>query len=503
MPNDSNPHNILLLVTDQHRIDTLGCYGNTVCRTPNLDALAAAGTRFEYAFTPTAICTPARASLVTGVHPFRHKLLANFERNVGYMEELDGTFTPFSAPLHEAGYRTVHVGKWHVGRERGPEECGFEGIHYPGWGNAVQHPDYLSYLEERGLPPYRIRDEIRPAFPNGGPGNLLAAVLDQPVEATFEYFLAERTIQHVRALAEGTGHGELFFFACHWFGPHLPYCLPQAYAGMYDPDDVELPASIAETFEGKPEVQRQYSAHWGFDSLTLADWRKLTAMYWGYVTLIDEQVGRVLNAVRELGLWESTAVMFSADHGEFTGAHRLNDKGPAMYDDIYRIPLIARIPGAPEGRVDRRFASWLDLTPTILDLAGATIPAHYDGHSLRPLIEGEEDLPWRTHIRAEFHGHHFPYPQRMIRTDRYKLVVNPADINELYDFEADPHELSNRYEHPEMAGIRRELLGRLYTELRTEGDNFYHWMTTMYDVGLPDYDPSLALTSTTSRGAPA
>lgn len=485
--------NILLMVTDQHRTDTLGCYGNDVCETPALDRLAAEGTRFDNAFTPTAICTPARASLITGVLPFRHKLLANFERNVGYIEELDDTYPSFGFALRDAGYRTAHIGKWHVGRHRGPEEFGFDGSHFPGWGNPVQHPEYNQWLQERDLPPYRLSDEVRGTFPNGQPGNLLAGVLEQPVEATFEYFLADRAIERLREDAEAyRTRDEPFFLAIHWFGPHLPYCIPRDYFDRYDPADIELPASIAETFASKPSVQRQYSAHWAFDSLSLDDWKKLTAAYWGYVALIDEQVGRVIDAAKELGVWYSTAVFFTADHGEFTGSHRLNDKGPAMYDDIYRIPMIARAPGSSANRVEQRFASFMDLTSTVLDIAGIEPPGYMDSQSLMPLVRGDDQVSWRREIFAEFHGHHFPYPQRMIRTERYKLVVNPSDINELYDLESDPDELHNRYEHPELQETRTELLGRLYEELRLRGDNFYHWMTTMYDVGDKAYDTSLS-----------
>lgn len=491
-PSPDSRKNILLLVTDQHRVDTIGCYGNRICETPALDSLAAEGTRFDAAFTPTAICTPARASLVTGVYPFRHKLLANFERNVGYMEELDDTYPSFAYALQDAGYLTGHVGKWHVGKDRGPADFGFEGVHYPGWGNPVEHPDYIAWLDERHFPPYRISDEVRGTFPNGQPGNLLAGVLDQPADATFEAFLADQAIRQLREYAASwLDRQRPFYLAVHWFGPHLPYCIPRDYFARYDADSIELPRSIAETFANKPRVQAQYSAHWAFDSIPLQAWRRLIAAYWGYVALIDEQIQRVLDTARELGLWDSTAVIFTADHGEFTGSHRLNDKGPAMYDDIYRIPMIARVPDAPSGRVDQRFASFLDLAPTILDLAGVEIPDYMDGRSLLPVVR-EDDVPWRDAIFAEFHGHHFPYPQRMIRSGHYKLVVNPSDLNELYDLEADPDEMHNRYTHPELREVRNQLLARLYQELRYRGDNFYHWMTTMYEVGAKMYDTSLS-----------
>ncbi|MFE4214324.1 sulfatase-like hydrolase/transferase [Streptomyces sp. NPDC056844] len=479
--------NLLFLMTDQHRVDTLGCYGNPHVATPNLDRLAATGTRFDRFYTPTAICTPARASLLTGQAPFRHRLLANYERNVGYLEDLREDAFTFPAALAERDYRLGLIGKWHGGTHRNAASYGFEGPDLPGWHNPVDHPDYLAYLEERGLPPYRISEPIRGTAPGGNPGNLLAARLHQPVEATFEHYLATRAIEHLERYAAGE---EPFFLATHFFGPHLPYLLPDAYFDLYDPELVELPPSVAETFEGKPPVQRNYSAHWAFDTIPIETTRKLIAVYWGYVTLIDEQIGRILTRLDELGLSEDTSVFFTADHGEFTGAHRLHDKGPAMYEDIYRIPGIIRIPGAAP-QVRDELVSLTDCTATLLELAGCDPSPAVDSRSLVPLVEGETP-DWPGELVAEFHGHHFPYPQRMIRDDRYKLVVNPESVNELYDLEADPHELSNRYPHPEFEAVRARLMRRLYVLLRDRGDNFYHWMTSMYDIGASDHDPSLS-----------
>ena len=358
--------NMLFLMTDQHRLDTLGCYGNPLARTPNLDALAAEGTRFDNCLTPTAICTPARASLLTGYAPFRHKLLANYERNVGYLEDLaDDQFT-FAEALREADWRLGLVGKWHGGVRRTAASYGFEGPTLPGWHNPVDHPDYLAYLEEHDLPPYAIRDEVRGTAPNGNPGNLLAARLQQPVEATFEHYLTTRTIEMLqRFAAEQDRDGTPFFLATHYFGPHLPYLLPDAYYDMFDPEQVQLPDSVQETFAGKPPVQRNYSDHWAFDTMPAEQSRKLIAVYWGYVALIDEQIGRLRRALDELGLAADTAVAFTADHGEFTGSHRLHDKGPAMYDEIYRIPALARIPGGPGHQVRDEFVPLTDLTATI------------------------------------------------------------------------------------------------------------------------------------------
>ncbi|HEY9291210.1 MAG TPA: sulfatase-like hydrolase/transferase [Microlunatus sp.] len=486
--------NILFLMTDQHRTDTIGAYGGPGARTPVLDELAATGTRFDRWYTPTAICTPARASLLTGAAPFRHKLLANYERNVGYLEDLPPDQFTFGAALRDQGYNCGLIGKWHVGTDKTGNDFGFDGPALPGWHNPVDHPDYLSYLAERELPPYRISDRIRGTLPNGGPGNLLAARLQQPVEATFEHYLATRTIELLERYAAEVRQGKPFFLQLNFFGPHLPYILPDEYFDLVDPDTVELPKSIMETFEGKPPVQRNYSAHWTFDTMPLEISRKLIAIYRGYVAMIDFEIGRVLEALRRLGLDDETAIFFTSDHGEFTGAHRLHDKGPAMYEDIYRIAGIVRVPGQRPGLVCDDFVSLLDCTATILELAGADPGPATDSRSLLPLIidRPEDRTRWPEDIVCEFHGHHFPYPQRMLRNRRYKLVINPESVNELYDLATDPDELHNQYGEPGLADVQAEMMHRLYQLLRDRGDNFYHWMTSMYDVGGVGYDPSMS-----------
>ena len=176
--------NILLITTDQHRRDTIGCYGAEVCETPNLDALAERGVCFTHAFTNSAICTAVRASLLTGMAPFHHGLLANFERNVGYPWEIPQHNTLLPAYLEPAGYVCGNVGKWHVGVRRGPGHYGFEGHHYPGWAPPYDHPDHLAYLAEHNLPGFSVRDQVRGTFPNGRPSLPMMGVHDAPLEAT-------------------------------------------------------------------------------------------------------------------------------------------------------------------------------------------------------------------------------------------------------------------------------------------------------------------------------
>lgn len=463
--------NVLFLMTDQHRVDAIGCYGNPNARTPNLDRLAATGTRFTNAFTPTAICTPARASLLTGQSPFRHGVLSNAEWAAGAAQpELDFTF---SRALREAGYQAGLIGKWHVDEVRGPSGYGLDGPYLPGATNPVLHEEYQQYLRERGLPPVRTHGEVRGMLPGGHPGHLIAARLDQPVEACFEHFLADRAIEMLRAYADG----QPFHLSVHFFGPHLPYVIPTEYYDLIDPDLVELPASFGETFAGKPQIQSNYSQYWSVDSFSPEQWRKLIAVYWGYGALIDHEIGRIMAVLDELGLTDDTAVFFTADHGEFTGSHRLNDKSPAMYDDIYRIPCLVRVPGAPAGQVEDRFLTLMDLTATILDWTGLDPAAAVDGRSVLPLVRGESVSSWPDAVLCEFHGHHFAHQQRMLRTTDHKLIISPDAVHELYDLRRDPHELNNIYPAPVHDELRRELCQRLHKMLLDRGDlPFARWM---------------------------
>lgn len=475
--------NILFLMTDQQRIDTLGCYGNPSGHTPNLDRLAAEGTVFDRAYTPTAICTPARASLLTGLHPFEHGLLSNYEWNSGQRDELPQGTPTFAEELSRSGYRLGHVGKWHVGRERGPDYYGFDGQHLPGALNTFDHPAYTAWLEANGFPEFRIIDPVYTTQGDGSQGHLIAGVTDQPTEATFEAWLADQTIEKLRGMTEGSsgeGAAEPFFLSCHIFGPHLPYLIPKKWYDLVDPGSIQLPGSFSETFAGKPMVQQAYAEYWSTDSFTPEEWKKLTAVYWGYVSMIDHEIGRILDAMEDLGLMQSTVVMFTADHGEFTGAHHLNDKGPAMYEDIYRIPAILSAP-AQQGRRESKFVSLQDFTATFIDIAGGDAGG-VRGRSLMPATLGPLPDDWRDEMVCEFHGHHFPYAQRMIRTDRFKYIANPEGTDEFYDLERDPDELLNLITAPTHREVVADLRLRLYKELVRRGDKFYQWLAFSGDI---------------------
>lgn len=475
--------NALVILTDQHRIDTLGTFGNEHAQTPNLDALAEEGCAFNQAFTPTAICTPARASLLTGKAPFKHRVTANHEWNIAYTSDLTPDFWTYTQELRDNGYNVGIVGKFHAGETHLPDEFGMDDGSFNGAINPVNNPEYQQWLKDKNYPPVKIVDQVRGTLPGNRPGHVIAGRLQQPVEATFERFITERSIEKLRQYAKDyKDSGKPFSLDVHYYGPHLPYMLPDEYYDLIDPECVQLPPSFGDTLENKPPIQENYAIYWSTSSFSPDEWRKLIAVYWGYVTMIDHEIGLIREEVKRLGLDDSTSIFFSADHGEFTGAHRMNDKGPMMYDDVYNVPMLARIPGLPAGQRVDKFMSILDIPATVLDLAGLDTSKYEDGRSFVKLAAGEEVPDWREDLVLEFHGHHFPLQQRGLRTKEFKLVINHESINEMYDLRIDPYEMNNVFNAPIYDEKRAELCKELHRKLVDRGDTvFAKWMAAMVD----------------------
>jgi arylsulfatase A-like enzyme len=480
-PSDSTggtPQNVLCIVTDQQRQDSIGAYGNDVVETPNIDALAADGTRFDRGYTPTAICSPARASIVTGVSPTTHGVT----RNIRAGTTIDEDYPCYPQLLRDAGYNVGLDGKWHVGKH--PSAFGFDGEHYPGFMHPMEHDDYEAYLDEHGFEHWS--EEVVEDYPADAE-YIIGGVDQRPVEASFTYFIAERTIERIEAYAEDAPETP-FYIGSHFFGPHRPYFIPERYFEMYDPEDVHLPESaVKERFEDKPTVQRTRYEKTDLQSLPVEEWRKILAVYYGYVTFIDDQVGRILDALEREGLADDTAVLYTADHGSFVTAHKNLDKGPLMYEDIYNVPFITRGLDLDAESTDA-FASLLDLAPTFVDLAGLDVPEVYEGRSLLDLDRESED--WREYITAEFHGLNFPYEQRMLRTDQYKYVMNAGDTSELYDLDADPHELDNKVGDADYADVEERLHAQLSDILRERNDPELPEDEWLYPALTPMYYPT-------------
>lgn len=472
MPTDRP--NILLIFVDQQRFDTLSLHGHPTCRTPSLDRMAAQGVDFTRAYSCCGLCSPARASVMTGLYPHRHGLLTN-THDWQTLRRLDPTIPTFAHLLSDAGYRTGYVGKVHLcSPEEAPHAYGFQDFHRP----------YQQYLKERGLTRGETKDIISPPR-HRGPA--FAGVYDGCLESFNEYWRAEEAMRFLEEYSTGD---QPFFLRCDLPGPHLPFTIPEPYASMYDPADVPEPPEFRDEFANKPYIHRRMVEYWSTQDLDWDFWQPVVAKYWGFVTLLDFLIGRILARLHELGLEDNTAVFYTTDHGDTCGSRRMFDKGYCMYEELYHIPFIARWPGHwRAGHICDQFVLNHDLMPTFLDVAGVPIPDDLDTRSLVPLLKGQPPPDWRQEAVAEFHGMQWGlYSQRMVVTDRYKLVFNCADIDELYDLEADPYEFTNRIDDPELTDVKRDLYLRLFKHLRDTKDPFHRdlwvpkWICSELDI---------------------
>ena len=463
--------NILFIFADQQRMDSIGAYGAELAQTPVLDDLAQRGTRFAQAYTPVTVCSPARASVFSGLYPFQHNVVRN---SAAYRLDLPN----LAASLLKEGYRLGYTGKWHIDDTYGPTHFGFHANDWLGYAhpagdlymrsfrNSCRNPvnHYLEYLKERGIDVPGLEGTVYfPAHDN------FEAYARQtgPVEASFEHYVAEEAIDLIQRFARrAESDGQPFFVWVNFWGPHVPYILPEPYFSMFTRDDVTLSSSMAENWENKPWIQKRMSTHnWGTADMDEGTWREAVAKYAGYCALLDWETGRILAKLGELGILDDTTVVYSTDHGSMVGHHKLIDKGPYPYDDIQRIPLIVAGPGVQAGLTVDDFVYLHDLTPTFLEWTGAEPFPCSNAQSLGPLMTGGTLSEPRDDVYMVRHHHPFPCEQRFLRTRRYKYAFNALDVDELYDLETDPDEMVNRSDDPAYREVKAEMIERMWRHI--------------------------------------
>lgn len=454
--------NIVLIHADQHRYDCLGAHGYPILRTPNLDRLVRQGVDFRHAFAPIPLCVPSRCSLLTGCWPTTHGCLVNI--GVEGFQTMREDLPTWSALLQHAGYWLGYVGEWHVHPARTPLDYGFH--------EFVPLPAYDAWRGSRGLPPRPACDWF------GGP--------DQHIRPE-ESRLAWSADEAVRMVRQAAGGSQPFLVRWDPVEPHLPNVVPEPFASMYPPEAVPPWPGFHDDLAGKPYIQAQQRRTWGLEGWTWDQWAPVVARYLGEVSLLDRQVGRLLDAVDELGLADETLVIYASDHGDLCGSHGMIDKHFIMYDDVVRVPLILRWPGRlAAGMVREDFiSSALDLAATICRAAGLEPPATFAGRSLLEGPGAEGSSP-RQDIFATYHGSQFGlYTQRMLRDRRWKYVWNATAEDELYDLDCDPGEVRNlaagaaNAAHVAHAAHAKEL-GRLRRRL-------VEWMEATHDPVLNDW----------------
>lgn len=470
--------NLLFLFTDEQRADTMAAYGNDRIEMPNLNRLASQSVVFDRAYVTQPVCTPSRSTLLTGLYPHTNGCTAN---NV----PLPADVPAFPEMLERDTWTSGYHGKWHLGdeifRQHGFDEWrSIEDMYIPYYSagrSRDARSDYHHFLVEAGHAPkdgslFRRTETAR--FPEA---------VSRPA------YLAREASRFIRENRERP-----FCLFVNFLEPHMPFFGPRD--AQHDPQTITLP----ENFDHPPTAdqplktrlfQKHYeqNGHGGFPLRTETDWRAMIGRYWGLCSLVDTHVGTILRTLTECGLDGNTVVVYTSDHGDMMGSHRLLAKC-VMFEEAARVPMLVRLPGQTRGRHVAGPVSQVDLVPTLLELMGQSIPDRLEGKSLAPLMAGDgvsavDDvfIEWNgTNSgitadvigRAEVPAHLREFasvdeaasavgdPVRSVVTaDGWKFNCSVRGDHELYNLNDDPHELHNLAFDAERTTLIAGLLDRI------------------------------------------
>ncbi len=426
--------NVIFILSDDHRYDFMGFMGKPkFLETPNMDRMAKEGAHLQNAFVTTSLCSPSRASILTGLFSHKHGVVDN---NFPVPE---GTVF-FPQYLQKAGYETAFMGKWHMGHEKDDPRPGFDKwISFMGQG--------VYYDPEFNIDGKRVKRE----------GYISDLLTDYAVD-----WLKQK-------------RDKPFFLYLSHKAVHAMFKPAKRHLGKYDNVKLEYPKSMANTpenYKDKPRwVKEQRNSWHGVDYMYHGqmDFDTFYRRYCETLLGIDESIGTVLKTVEELGVADNTVVMYMGDNGFSFGEHGLIDKRH-MYEESMRVPLLAWAPGLirPGTKISQLVQN-IDIAPTVLECAGISKPDQMDGMSFLPLLKGKE-VEWRDAVFYEYYWErNFPQTPTVhgVRTDRYKYIHYHGiwDIDELYDLQNDPDEMHNLIHSEEHQELIKELNDRLFTWL--------------------------------------
>jgi arylsulfatase A-like enzyme len=486
-----NDINYLLITSDQQHWMAMG-YNDSTISTPNLDRLAENGIIFDRAYCPNPTCTPTRASIITGMMPSQH---GAYVLGTKLPETVHTVGEDFAAH----GYETTLIGKAHFQPFRGNAEFPsleaypilqdldfWEEFHGPFYGfNHVElarnHGDeahvgqhYVLWMEEKlkaeGKDPESWKAWFRTPT---GDSESQYGLWNMPEEYHMNTWISERT-NHL--LQEYKNSNKSFFIWASFFDPHPPYLVPGSWANMYDPEDMNLPVLKPGELDDMPPIYQKtqektpdfsefkdndmWSA--GIHShvnRSLALRKKDMALYYGMVSFMDQEIGKILDKLDALDLTRNTLVVFTSDHGNLFGQHGLIKKGPFMYEDLVKVPFVASCPELmPSGIRSQSLLSLIDLAPTFLSFAGIDIPRSMTGLDQKDVWTGKKESI-RTHVIVENHQQAQSLYQKQLVTDRYKITVYMNHpYGELFDLKNDPNELNNLWNSPEYSALKNTLI---------------------------------------------
>ncbi len=458
--------NILWIVAD-HQIHATRPTGLDAF--PLQQKLAQLGTEFSRAYTGLPICSPARASMLTGLYPHAHGLTENDGR-FGGREGLEPGEWMIHHPLRDAGYRCGWFGKWHVDNHRSALDYGFEGFSLPGYGYPYASEAYGEYLQCKGLQ-HPVAEVLIRNESSLGPGNEINLIEDTewyecvsgvarlkgPVDAHEAHFVTDQATQWLDTVGD-----EAFFLRVDPWGPHPPYLLTESFLGMLDDCDIQLPPNFHSDLHQRPDHHRKYRDYWhetvGLDE---EHWRKQYQHALEHVILVETALSELLEHID----LDNTLVIFNSDHGDAVGSNGgVANKGDLMVEATMQIPLLIAGSGIAAGKTCDRLVSNLDLAPTLLDLCGIESDGEFHGASLAGLIGNREDH-WRQGLMTQHYGLQEPVVQRAWYREDWKLIIRQDGFRELYDLASDPGELRNLALEPrhrmELKSMQQELLAAM------------------------------------------
>jgi arylsulfatase A-like enzyme len=450
--------------------------------TPNLDRLAASGTQILRAYSPNPICSPARASLMTGLLPHNHGVLEVIHGVDDDQCNIRPEKPHWAQVLSKAGYSTGYFGKWHVERHLKLKQYGWQVN-----GNTDNHYQKARLSAEEKNKSAEFIHTKRLNLPEGYKEALLYAVSSRSAE---ERLMGEPVLDAEKFLKKAVKSKKPWCCFVSLSEPNEPPICGEKAFRRYDIDKLALPPNPHDDFAGRPNVYGKISKTWS--NLSDRERREALACHYAAIDEIDELFGRLMEQLRESQQLENTIIVFTSDHGQYLGAHGLYAHNYGAFEEVYRIPMILSGPNIQAGVQSPSRVGLHDIAPTLLDLANLPLIGDSDSRSFAPLLKDpQKQLKNFARGYSEYHGTRYRIAQRVVWDGNWKYVLNGFDYDEMYDLSTDPHEMKNLARSPEHQTKARELLKLIWQRVQETGDKTLlnsHW----HGLRAAPYGPLLA-----------